>query len=176
MGFMTTYKKRIFDPVACDKEEIDIEDIAHALSLLCRAGGHFPYFYSVAQHSVNCAREAMARGCSARIQLGCLLHDGSEAYLSDITRPIKPLLPTYLEIEKGLQDKIFSKWISPELTEDERDAITDIDNTMLYYEFLEIMKERLYESEPYLSSNPNFKLTAFETVEKDFLNVFNMLT
>ena len=60
-------------------EEICIEDIAHALSLMTRANGHFPVFYSVAQHSLDCAAMAQAEGRSSREVLACLLHDASES-------------------------------------------------------------------------------------------------
>jgi 5'-deoxynucleotidase YfbR-like HD superfamily hydrolase len=43
-------------------------------------------------------KEAAARGYSERVQLACLLHDASEAYLSDVTRPVKQELPKYLEV------------------------------------------------------------------------------
>jgi hypothetical protein len=74
---------------------------------MCRANGHIRHFYSVAQHCLNCAREAQARGHSDAIQLACLLHDASEAYISDITRPVKRSLPQYTEIEDVLQSLIF---------------------------------------------------------------------
>lgn len=78
-----------FYPLDPKITEIKTEDIAHALSLICRANGHCSHFYSVAQHSLNCAEEAKIRDYSTRVQLGCLLHDASEAYISDITRPVK---------------------------------------------------------------------------------------
>lgn len=99
MSYILTYKRKEFYPLEPKVEDIDIEDIAHALSLLCRANGHFKHFYSVGLHSLNCAKEAQARGYSERVMLGCLLHDGSEAYLADITRPVKRHLQKYLEIE-----------------------------------------------------------------------------
>ena len=111
MSYILTYKKKEFYPLSPKAEDIDIEDIAHALSLLCRANGHFKHFYSVGLHSLNCAYEAIARGYSENVVLGCLLHDGSEAYLADITRPVKKHLSKYLEIENVLQGKIFKKWI-----------------------------------------------------------------
>lgn len=89
MSFITTYTKKYFDPLNVDESLLDIKDIAHALSLICRGNGHVQYFYSVAQHSLACAKEAKARGYSKEVILGCLLHDGSEVYLSDVTRPIK---------------------------------------------------------------------------------------
>lgn len=87
--YITTYSKIHFTPLAPKKSQILIEDIVHAQSLMTRANGHFPEFYSVAQHSIACGREAIARGYSGRLVLACLIHDGSEAYLSDITRPVK---------------------------------------------------------------------------------------
>ena len=62
MNTMTTYSGRKFDPMQMTPGDVYIEDIAHALSLLCRGGGQLTYFYSVGQHSLNCAAEAKARG------------------------------------------------------------------------------------------------------------------
>ena len=97
----------IIDP---QEEDIDIHDIA--LLCPCYAGQTViaDIFISVAQHTLNCAREAAGRGHSRRVQLGCLLHDGSEAYIADITRPTKKYLTRYLEIEKAIQDTIFKKY------------------------------------------------------------------
>ena len=75
MGCITTYSGEAFDPAQPDSQKIHIADIAHALSLLCRANGHFKRFYSVGQHCVNCALEAQARGYRPQVQLACLLHD-----------------------------------------------------------------------------------------------------
>ena len=175
MGAIKTYTGIMVDPINAKDNEIVIEDIAHALSLLCRANGHFPHFYSVAQHSVNCAKEAMARGYSDRVQLGCLLHDASEAYLSDITRPVKPYLLGYLEIEERLQGMVFDKWV-PELTEDERKLVFEIDDTILYYEFAKLMDTKLTPTEPMLKSRPIFDFVKFEQTEREFLELFDMLT
>ena len=68
MNTMTTYSGRKFDPMQMTPGDVYIEDIAHALSLLCRGGGQLTYFYSVGQHSLNCAAEAKARGWSKRQQ------------------------------------------------------------------------------------------------------------
>ena len=79
-----TCSKKMFDPVHPNAALIDINDIAHALSMLCRANGHFHTFHSVGQHSINCAREAAARGYSRRVQLACLLHDASECCIPEL--------------------------------------------------------------------------------------------
>lgn len=177
MSAITTYTGKEFDPTKPDKALIDIRDIAHALSLLCRANGHFKEFYSVAMHSVNCCREALARGYSERIALACLLHDASESYLSDITRPVKKELPRYLEIEKNLQDAVWSKWFDPVPDENELRLVFEIDDAMLWFEFLCLMNKRKHtEDEPKLFSTPNFSFEPFSKTESDFLYLFNSLT
>ncbi len=175
MSYILTYKRKEFYPLEPKAEDIDIEDIAHALSLLCRANGHFKHFYSVGLHSVNCAREAMARGYSRRVVLGCLIHDGSEAYLADITRPVKRHLLKYLEIEDVLQGKIFDKWLG-ELTEEERRLIFEIDDAILYYEFVELFGERIFDHVPELRSSPRFDFIDFSSVENEFLTLFHELS
>ena len=131
---ITTFTGRHFDPMQIRTEDICIEDIAHALSLLCRGGGHLKYFYSVAQHSLNCAAEAKARGWSERLQLACLLHDASEAYLSDIIRPVKANLTGYLEIERRIMEKILEKFNLSDLTEEEQEKWKQINDEIQYYE------------------------------------------
>jgi hypothetical protein len=79
-----TYTGLQFWPLDPRAAEICIEDIAHALSLLCRFGGHCRSFYSVAQHSV-----LVSWHCDEPDALWGLLHDASEAYLMDLPRPIK---------------------------------------------------------------------------------------
>lgn len=83
-----------FWPIDPRPHEVEIEDIAHALSMLCRFGGHCRRFYSVAEHSVLLARVA-----SPQNKLWALLHDASEAYLVDVPRPLKPFLAGYREAE-----------------------------------------------------------------------------
>ena len=175
MSHITTYTGKLFDPLIATADEVDITDITHALHLLCRANGHFPHFYSVAQHSINCAREALARGFSERVQLGCLLHDASEAYMSDVTRPLKKLLPDYLKGEERLQNVIWSKWITPELTEEDKKQIFEIDDAIFYYEFLVLMGKRMFNEEPLLKSRSSFDFEDFEKVKNTFLNLFNSL-
>lgn len=176
MSTITTYQKLRFDPLDPKSEDISEYDIAHALSLLCRAGGHFAHFYSVAQHSINCAKEAKARGYSKRVILGALLHDASEAYLSDITRPVKAHLPRYLEIEDTLQRAIYQKWLSPALNEEELCKIREIDDTLLYHEFLNIMKEQVFTEAPELLCHCSFEREDFEEIEREFLSLFKDLT
>ena len=175
MSEIMTYTKKMFDPLRPNTDLIDITDIAHALSLLCRANGHFPTFYSVCQHCINCAREAQARGYTRRVQLACLLHDASEAYLSDVTRPVKAELPRYKEIEAPLQDAIWLKWLGTPLTEEENRQVFEIDDAILLHEFLELMDSKIADTIPELQSQPQFGFTGFDTCKEEFLSLFGQL-
>ena len=137
--YIHTYSGKKFCPLDPKIEDIDINDISHALSLMTRANGHYKYFYSVAQHSINCYKEAVARNYSKKVQLACLLHDASEAYISDITRPVKKNLSEYRVIEKNIQDKIYRKFLGEDLNENEIKFIGDIDDCILHFEFIELM-------------------------------------
>src|SRR4051812_43149736 len=81
-GRIITHTGKWFNVLDPNPDEVDIEDIAHALALQCRFTGHTDEFYSVAQHSV-----LVANHCPSEYGIYGLLHDGSEAYLSDIARP-----------------------------------------------------------------------------------------
>jgi len=176
MSTITTYTGRCFDPTQAVAEDIRIRDIAHALSLMCRANGHFPHFYSVAQHCVNCVKEAKARGYSERVQLGCLLHDASEAYLSDITRPVKEWLPYYRKVERRLQNLIYEQWLSPLPTDAERELIAAVDDALLYYEFKEISGREI-QAEPYPQCGClEFEWQGFSEMEEAYLQLFQELT
>ncbi|MCH5266811.1 MAG: phosphohydrolase [Lachnospiraceae bacterium] len=174
--YITTNHKIHFTPLEPKQEQIIIEDIAHAQSLMTRANGHFPEFYSVAQHSIACAREAIARGYTKRVALACLLHDGSEAYLSDITRPVKQVLSEYREIEKRVQDAIYIRFLGELPTQEESRQIDDIDNTCLYYEFDHYMGEKLFPEKPTCESQMIFRFRPFKEVEREFLELFGELT
>lgn len=170
--YITTYSKIQFTPLSPKAEDILIEDIAHALSMMTRANGHFPEFYSVGQHSIACHEEAKARNYSKKVQMACLLHDASEAYISDITRPVKKNLQTYLSVEDILQSMIYEKFLSEPLTEEEKQLVSNVDDTLLHYEFLYYMDMELHESKPLLVSSPKFKTLPFELVEERFLNAY----
>ena len=176
MSEIMTCSKKMFDPVHPKAELIDIMDIAHALSMLCRANGHFRSFYSVGQHCINCAREAKARGYSERVQLACLLHDASEASLSDVTRPVKAELPRYLEIEEPLQNCIWDKFLDTPLSSAEYDQVFLIDDNILAHEFINLMGAKIFETTPELSSEPEFSFTGFEQCQQEFLALFRKLT
>ena len=172
MDYISTFMGEAFTPLAPDIEQIHIEDIAHALSLMCRANGHFVRFYSVAQHSINCANEAKARGLSERVQLACLLHDASEAYLSDITKPVKKHLSDYREIENRLQAVIYTKFLGLPLSDEESSHVHQIDHDILVCEFDALMKMKVFDALPNMMSKPDFDFRGFLETETEFTNTF----
>lgn len=174
-GHITTYTKVQFSPLNPHVEDVKIKDIAHALSLMTRANGHFPQFYSVGQHSVDCAREAMAEGLDAETVMACLFHDGSEAYLSDITRPVKQYLLQYAEIEKKMQDTIYEAMLGHVLTEEQYKHVKRIDDMLLYYEFYHFMQEELYDKPDEPKCMPDFAQRPFADVEEEFLDIYDSL-
>gem|GEM_PF-217146 len=173
MEHITTFSGEDFTPLFPNVDQIHIEDIAHALSMMCRANGHFTRFYSVAQHSINCANEAKAQGLPARLQIACLLHDASEAYLSDITRPVKKHLSEYRKIEKHLQDIIYAKFLGSPLTADEAAHVEQIDHAMLVCEFNALMKKKVFDEQPSIKSEPSFEFRGFMESENEFLSIFS---
>lgn len=107
--WIQTYTGKKFFPLDPDPELICIEDIAHSLAMQCRYNGHTRRFYSVAQHSVILASKFFK---SHDLRFAALLHDASEAYLSDVPLPIKhlPQFTFYREAEDRLQRMIFAKF------------------------------------------------------------------
>ena len=107
-SWMQTVSGGVFSPFAPEPNSIKIEDIAHALSNICRYNGHTRVFYSVAQHSV-----LVSQHCPHEHRLSGLLHDGAEAYLADIVRPVKPYLPDYRHLEARLEKAISERFGVP---------------------------------------------------------------
>lgn len=176
MKHITTYSGEDFTPLCPNENQIKIEDIAHALSLMCRANGHFESFFSVAQHCINCMAEARARGFSKKMQLACLLHDASEAYISDITRPVKAELPEYCTIEKRLQALIYEKFLGEALTAEEHSVVKQIDDDMLVCEFNALMKKKVFSVAPLVKATLDFDTKEFKAIENRFIKLFKELT
>ena len=176
MSAMNTFTGRIFDPLKMMKQDVCVEDIAHALSLVCRGGGHIRYFFSVAQHSMNCASEAAARGWSGRIVLACLLHDASEAYIADIIRPVKPYLTNYLDIEAQIMDVIYDYFELADLTPEEKKFCKQIDDEMMEHELRIMMPGEERRQTPILMSEPDFRERPYRDVEEEFKGMVEKYT
>lgn len=174
-SYLKTYMGNKVDPLKVKAEDITLEDIAHALSLMCRGNGQVVHFYSVGQHCINCAKEAKARGWSERLQLGCLLHDAAEAYMSDLITPIKVYMPQYYEIEDNFLKAVYEKFSLADLSKEEWDMIMDVDRALLTYDLVELLKEPVPEEGYQVVRIPDIDFRPFEEVEEEYKEIAGAL-
>lgn len=133
-AYIATFTKKQFFLLVPRLEDIDIVDIAHALSLQCRWTGHCKFHYSVAQHSYYCSfigpdKEAFDR----------LMHDAPEAYIGDLNRPLKHY--TEAGVAYRRQEAIIQKAIAERFgfSVVEPPSVKIADNSMLFAEKKQIM-------------------------------------
>jgi hypothetical protein len=125
-----------FDLAAPESAPVDVVDIAHALAHQCRFTGHVRRFYSVAEHSIHCSYLVPPEDA-----LAALLHDAAEAYIGDVSKPLKSMLPDYQALEKRVESAVFAHFglpaVLPEsvkradlmmLCMEQWDAMVNIDN------------------------------------------------
>lgn len=170
--YITTYGGTHFVPTEPEIDKIHIEDVAHALSLICRGNGHLKTFFSVGQHCIYCAKEAALRGYSDRIVLMCLIHDASEAYMSDVPRPFKQYLKEYNEFEDKLLDMIYSKYLGSKLSKEEEKILKTVDDDLLYYDLTILLNEPVEGPAPELLIDLDYTVRPFEEVENEYLELF----
>ncbi len=164
------------DPFEMQPEQVRVRDIAHSLSLTTRANGHISHFFSVAHHSINCMLEARARGLGKRVQLACLLHDASECYLADVVRPVKRRLSGYAEAEQAVTAVIEQALGVADLTADERRSVADIDDAMLYWEFVGLTGMKVFDEPPYIALRHDFSFRDMAEVEAQFIALVEELS
>lgn len=133
MTWQLTYSGLKFDIADPQPDMIVPTDIAHALANECRFAGHTRYFYSVAQHSVIASQIV-----ATQYALEALLHDASEAYIKDIPRPLKQLLPDYRAIEQKIERAIRARFGLPEVQSDE---VSQADRVLLATERRDLMPD-----------------------------------
>ena len=132
-------------------------------------------FFSVARHCINCEKEAEARGLDARVRLLCLLHDATEAYIGDMTRPLKRQLPYYCECEERLHGRILERFGIPCESPSEAEAVRRIDDGMLYHEFLLFNGDRLCDEPPEIHVEIAHSEREFPKTKAEYLALFEKL-
>lgn len=172
--WIQTYCSRQFWALDPRPEDFDIRDIAHALSMICRFNGHCLRFYSVAEHSILMAIYFIKKGEYANA-LWALLHDGTEAYLCDVPRPIKPYLTGYKEVEDSLMAVIAERFglggvVMPK-------AVKDTDYAILFAEAEQNMGPAPATwNSPVAALDIKLQYWTPEQAERNFLHVFEALT
>jgi len=127
--WIQTFSGRQYWPLDPRPEDVDVQDIAHHLSNLCRFTGACKRYYSVAEHSVH-----VSYLVPSRLALVGLLHDASEAYCNDIARPVKLNIQGYAEIEGLNQATICEALNVPCVTPEDAKLIKWADNAILVAE------------------------------------------
>lgn len=169
--WLQTHTGKKFFPLDPKIEDIDIEDIAHSLSMLCRFTGHSTFFYSVSQHSV-----LVSYNCNPEDALMGLLHDASEYALQDIPSPLKRSgkFEEYRIYEYKLQSMIYTKFCKSII---EPPSVKEADIRMLATEARDLMSplhpEWIQPAKPY-----DFKIDPVlpHLAKSLFINRFNELT
>ena len=176
--YIRTYSGGKFWPLEPEVGDVKIEDIAHALSQQCRWTGHTNKFYSVAQHCCLVSDQLPYEH-----QLAGLLHDASEAYLSDISRPVKHS-PGFGEVYKVAEARLESviasafnvdyPWAPP---------IKDADNLLLHSEGRDLLNFTFGKTEEEASKAGEKKYLPVtiepwspEKAEQEYLDRFRVLT
>lgn len=97
-----TYTGLLFDFADPRPEQICVEDIAHALSCICRFGGHIKHPYTVGQHALLVRRLVIGHFDRPDLGYPALHHDSAEAYIGDVMKPMK------IAMGEGIDD-VFAK-------------------------------------------------------------------
>jgi hypothetical protein len=170
--YLSTFSGKKFFPFKPAPDQIDIRDIAHGLSLVCRFSGQTPFLYSVAEHSI-----LVARHLPLGLRLEALLHDAAEAYLADLPGPLKSALPEYSAVETNVAAVIAHKFrlshpIPPE--------VKAADRALLKHEIFAFFGSKRYFEyfgDEYQATNPKhfFGMSPI-TAEFEFLKLYRHLT
>lgn len=154
-----------FYPQCPRQTDFTIETVAFVLSHTNRYGGHVG-LYSVAEHCIIMCE--IAPQC---YKYDCLMHDASEAYLQDIQKPVKIILPEYNRIErkcgKALAEKFKTTYPVP-------GYVKTLDTAMCYTEGKALkFKTDIYEGEYLPDFMMYFNRYSPEEAQKEFLRLFN---
>jgi len=156
--WMETFTGKRFYPLDPRCEDISIFDIAHALSNICRFGGHCKHYYSVAQHCIVGSDWIFKDRQSDRLAMLFLIHDAAEAYIGDMVRPLKTLkdLKLFRDIETIILYEAIYNYVGIDVpSRNERHIIEKFDNLMLCEEAFHLtMNKTLHWDNEYVEDQP----------------------
>lgn len=142
--YIRTYSGVKFWPLQPDVQDINPEDIAHALAQKVRWQGHCSHFYSVGQHSLRVARASKIVGNleygetteedDNLLYMYGLLHDANEAYLPDVPSPLKPLIKGWKRIEHNVDKVILDAFGLPQMSKEQKRIVKIADKALLQME------------------------------------------
>jgi hypothetical protein len=178
-AWIPTYTGRRFSPLSPDPAEIDIEDIAHSLSNLCRYGGHSKKFYSVGEHSLLCEELGENRHLELMELKWLLLFDSSKTYMLDIPGPIINFIPAFKGIEYQLLKCIASRFeLSfpvPFIIKEIDRIVTSMEKSALYDSGFPWEEEQLGCHDDTSPGGIEIKCFRPEIIEVNFLEKFSQL-
>jgi hypothetical protein len=149
-GFFNTSSNKKISLHNPSADMIDIHDIAHALSMICRFGGQTRQFYSVAQHSLLCCHLA-----PDELKFAALMHDTPKAYIHDIIKPLKRIIaPIYGEIEDKFEKVIMTKY---QISDVDLKAIKIFDMQALEIEHKQLILGEGIELDGYVGCRPGLR-------------------
>ena len=151
------------------ESDFSIADIAKGLSNTCRFGGQCPRFYSVAEHSVlmsHCVAEYLA--------FEALMHDAAEAFICDLPKPLKMLLPDYKVVEDRVEAAISARFGYPATM---TPAVKEMDIRMLAAEQQQVMgnNHNWHHTHGLEAAPVTVNFWSPDVAEIEFLNRFKQL-
>ncbi len=99
-----------------DMKDVELEDLALALSHENRYGGHTFRPFSVLEHLLltdwlYCQNFTGADvKLDAELRLACLMHDAHEALCKDMPSPLKKILPGYRALERRIEEALWDRF------------------------------------------------------------------
>jgi uncharacterized protein len=171
-AWIQTYSGGQFHILDPQQDEILITDIGHALAMQCRFTGHVRRFYSVAEHCVHGSKLVPQKDA-----LWFLLHDASEAFITDINRPLKHFTGIgieYLPVEAKIMEAICQKFRLPI---EEPPSVKKADNAMLFAEKEQLLAPLQWDQEwQGKAADIKVKCWSPEVAEVEFLHRYYELT
>ncbi len=171
--WMQTFSGRFY-PLDPRPEEFYITDIALSLSRINRYNGHNDAPLSVAQHSVQCVDLARRDKAGRHVERYMLMHDAPEAYIGDMVRPLKSVIPQFREIEAKVWAACVKRF---DIEPVDPDLFQHYDNLACAWEKRDLCKS--YESWPGMpvvpNSLPEMSAWTAKIAERMFMEYFNYL-